>query len=155
AAAKSLATSEGWLSLRSLTALSDTPGHVQLAARLASQGGARLDLDGLTTLSDAAAQALSQDKGGLSLNGLRALSDAVAATLARHEGWLSLRGLIALSDSPGHLQLAARLAARGDQWLILKIQSGLPSALAETLAKHKGALSLRRLTALSDAAAQA
>ena len=37
-----------------------------------------LNLDGLTELTDAAAESLSKRKGGLSLNGLTELSDAAA-----------------------------------------------------------------------------
>ena len=52
----------------------------------------RLYLGGLTSLSDAAAQALARHKGRLYLGGLTSLSDAAAQALARHKGELSLSG---------------------------------------------------------------
>ena len=86
-----------------------------------------LDLDGLTSLSDAAAQALARLKGGLSLRGLKKLSDVAAQALAQHKGdCLTLDGLTSLSD-----------------------------AAAQALARHKGGLRLRGLKKLSAAAAQA
>ena len=44
-----------------------------------------LYLQGLTTLSDAAAQALARHKGYLSLSGLTSLSDGAAEALAQHK----------------------------------------------------------------------
>ncbi|MDA7647245.1 hypothetical protein N8661_00210 [Akkermansiaceae bacterium] len=44
-----------------------------------------LNLDGLTELSDAAAESLSKHKGTLSLAGLTELSDAAAESLSRLE----------------------------------------------------------------------
>ena len=49
-----------------------------------------LYLDGLTSLSDAAAESLSRNIGGLSLRGLTSLSDAAAESLSRHEGGVAL-----------------------------------------------------------------
>ena len=55
-------------------------------------------LNGLTSLSDGAAQALSQHKGGLlGLNGLTSLSDGAAHALSQHKGDLRLDGLTSLS----------------------------------------------------------
>jgi len=68
------------------------------ARKLLAQHG-RLDLKGLTSLSDAAAEALSSQKGFLSLSGLKSLSDSSAEALSRHEGFLDLSGLESLSDS--------------------------------------------------------
>jgi len=45
-----------------------------------------LDLRGLTSLSEAAAQALAQLKGNLDLRGLTSLSEAAAQALAQHKG---------------------------------------------------------------------
>ena len=72
-----------------------------------------LELNGLRTLSDAAAESLSRHKGKLELSGLRYLSDAAAESLSRHKGELvldrlsrpggelnSLRRLIAMSACP-------------------------------------------------------
>ena len=73
-----------------------------------------MSLDGLTELSDAAAESLSKHEGYLYLNGLTSLSDAAAESLGKHEGSnLYLDGVTSLSD-----------------------------AAAESLSKHKGELSI-------------
>lgn len=51
------------------------------------------DLDGLTNLSDAAAEILSKHQGDLSLGGLTSLSEAAAQSLTKHVRYLDLRGL--------------------------------------------------------------
>ena len=56
-----------------------------------------LSLDGLTALSDPAAEALGQKKGELSLNGLTTLSNAAAEALGQHKGGLHLCGIKKLS----------------------------------------------------------
>ena len=71
-----------------------------------------LFLDGLTELSDAAAESFGNNDwiidaegespfggGCLSLNGLTVLSDAAAESLSKHKGELSLCGLLKLSDA--------------------------------------------------------
>jgi len=58
-----------------------------------------LTLNGLTELSDAAAENLSKFQGSLDLSGLIALSDAAAEILSKHEGDLYLCGLMELSDA--------------------------------------------------------
>ncbi len=59
-----------------------------------------LDLSGLTTLSETAANEFSEKKlGTLMLDGLRDITDAVAASLSKYRGPLSLNGLITLSDA--------------------------------------------------------
>ena len=63
--------------------------------------GYNLELNGLTSLSNAAAESLSKHGGGegeLHLNGLTSLSDAAAESLSRHEGDLRL-DLDGLPDS--------------------------------------------------------
>lgn len=106
------------------------------AAEILADYGGRLRLDGLTSLSDAAAASLSRHRGrgwqrSLHLSGLTSLSDAAAESLSRHEGELYLEGLTCLSD-----------------------------VAAESLARHRGrgrirtmSLHLSGLTGLSDAAA--
>ncbi len=86
------------LSLNGLTALTDK------AAEALAQRGGNLQLDGLMTLSDEAAEALAKHRVGLvhdrlSLNGLTTLSDKAAEALAKHQGMsLSLNGLKTLTD---------------------------------------------------------
>ena len=52
--------------------------------------GRDLPLNGLTSLSDPAAERLGNYWGELSLDGLTSLSDAAAESLSKHEGQLSL-----------------------------------------------------------------
>ncbi|MBF94124.1 MAG: hypothetical protein CMH58_03065 [Myxococcales bacterium] len=91
-----------------------------------TRGYDMLDLNGLTELSDSAAESLSKYRGeSLSLRSLTELSDAAAESLSKIKGQLNLNGLTELSD-----------------------------AAAESLSKHKECLSLEGLTELSDAAAE-
>ena len=84
------------------------------ARKLLAQHG-RLDLKGLTSLSDAAAAALASQKGFLSLSGLKSLSDSSAEALSRHEGFLDLSGLESLSDSSA--SSLANIFRKGFLWL--------------------------------------
>ena len=107
------------------------------------------DLSGLTSLSDAAAQALAQHEGCLELSGLMSLSDAAAQALAEHKENLWLSGLTSLSDA------AAQALAKHNGFLDLRGLTSLSDAVAQALAKHEGMLELGGLKSLSDAAAQA
>ena len=145
AAANALAKHKGELSLLRLTSLSESPGHLALAEALAKHKGSRyLNLDGLITLSDAAAEVLAKHKGDLHLSGLIALSDAAAKALAQHNGNLDLRRITTLSEA------AAKALAQHRDELNLSGLTNLSDAAANALAKHKGELSLRRLTTLSE-----
>jgi len=145
AAANALAKHKGELSLLRLTSLSESPGHLALTEALAKHKGSRyLNLDGLITLSDAAAEVLAKHKGDLHLSGLIALSDAAAKALAQHNGNLDLRRITTLSDA------AAKALAQHRNELNLSGLTNLSDAAANALAKHKGELSLRRLTTLSE-----
>lgn len=107
-----------------------------------------LSLDGLTTLSDEAAEALSQHTGGqLSLNGLTMLSDAAAAALARHEGDVHLESLAVLT-SPA---LAAKLASHSTSLdKVTSISTDAARALVQALVKENtGELYLIGLLSLS------
>ena len=120
---------------------------------MAQHRGEYLSLDGLTSLSDAAAQALAQNKGDLSLNGLKSLSDspghvALARKLAQHKRDLYLDGLTSLSDA------AAQALAQRKRRLSLGGLTSLSAAAAQALAQHKGGLYLEGLKSLSDAAAK-
>ena len=61
-----------------------------------------LELDGLTSLSDAAAESLGKQGEPvvyeLTLNGLSCLSEQAAEALSRHEGGLELNGVTSLSN---------------------------------------------------------
>jgi len=65
AAAESLSKHAGDLYLNGLRRLSDSPGHIALAVRLSKHKGGRLGLNGLTELSDAAAEGLNRHGGKL------------------------------------------------------------------------------------------
>jgi len=143
AAARSLSEHKGFLSLNSLEFLSDESvralayhggkianlsvleglndaaakfitAEPAAARKLLAQHG-RLDLKGLTSLSDAAAEALSRQKGFLSLSGLKSLSDSSAGALSRHEGFLDLSGVASLSDSSA--RSLANIFRKGFLWL--------------------------------------
>jgi len=107
-----------------------------------------LNLNGLTTLSDAAAESLSRHEGCLSLLGLTALSDAAAESLSKHDGFLGLDGLVTLSDA------AAESLSKHDGDLHLDGLATLSDAAAESLSKHERELHIHGLTTLSDAAAE-
>ena len=126
AAAEALSKHEEDLDLGGLSSFwaNDSSGHIALAKKVASQKG-YLNLSGLTSLSDAAAEALSKRKGDLNLSNLKKLGDAAAKSLSRYKGDLRLNGLTSLSD-----------------------------AAAESLSKHEGKLDLEGLKSLSDAAAK-
>ena len=174
-AAKALSKHKGELDLRRLESLPDSPGHIALAGKLASQNegvelgclttlgdvaakalsknNGFLNLNRLESLSDAAAEALSESQGKLGLSGLVRLSDGAAKALSKHEGELDLRRLECLPDSPGHIALARKLASQKGN-LMLSLRS-LGDHAAEELSKHDGDLYLSNLTSLSDTAAEA
>jgi len=177
AAAKALSLYKRDLRINDLESLNDSPGHIALAGKLASQKG-KLDLGGLKNLSVAAAEALSKHKGELSLWGLKSLSDtvakslskhkgplnlqglkslssAVAEALSKHEGDLDLMGLNSLSDSPGHVALAGKLGNQKEKVYHLSGLKSLSDAAAEAFSKCNGYLYLSGLKSLSDAAAEA
>jgi len=141
AAADALAKYEGDLDLNGLTSLSDAS-----SVYLGTHNG-NLDLSGLKSLSDAAATGLGKHKGSLYLYGLNSLSDAAAAGLGNHKGSLYLKGLTSLSaaavESLGKLE--------GD--LDLNGLTSLSDAAAERLGRHEGILELNSLTFLSDTVA--
>jgi hypothetical protein len=132
----------GTLDLDDLTSLSDAA-----AAILAKHEG-YLSLDGVTSLSDAAAESLSRHKDSLYLNGLTSLSDAAAESLAKHKWYLDLDGLTSLSDA------AAESLGKHEGDLFLSGLTSLSDAAAESLSRHKDSLYLNGLTSLSDAAAE-
>ena len=134
--------SEGSLNLYGLTTLSDA------AAESLSKHEGELDLRGLRELSDAAAESLSKYQGKLWLGGLTELSDAAAESLSKHQGDLDLDGLTELSDA------AAESLSKHQGDLDLRGLRELSDAAAESLSKHQGYLYLNGLTELSDAAAE-
>ncbi|MCS5644126.1 MAG: hypothetical protein NZ807_12845 [Dehalococcoidia bacterium] len=89
---------EGSLPLGNLVELSDSALEILSNRELAPSGNG-FDLDGLTSLSDPAAQTLGVHVGDISLNGLTSLSDAAAKSLGQHSYGLSLDGLTSLSDA--------------------------------------------------------
>ena len=127
--------------LNGLTSLSDA------AAECLTKHDGRLHLNGLTSISDAAVVILSKHKCDLYLDGLTDLSDAAAESLTKHEGRLYLRGLTSLSDA------AAESLSKYEGYLDLWLTS-LSDAVAESLSKYEGDLDLSGLTKISDAAAK-
>ena len=96
--------------------------------------GKQLELNGLKSLSDAAAESVSQHKGSLHLNGLKRLSDAASAYISQHKGKLSLNSLTHLTDA------AAESLGQHQGNLYLGGLKSLSDAAAESLSKHKGDL---------------
>jgi hypothetical protein len=145
--AKVLAIHEGELSLEGLQSLSDSPGHIALAQKLAHQNCGGIYLYSLESLSDEAAKALAQHNGDLSLDQLESLSDDAVKALAKHKRHLSL-GLRSLSDD------AAEALAMHEGHLSLHLLLSLSDEAAKALAKHKGDLFLSSLDFISDEAAK-
>ena len=73
-------------------------------------GYLELELNGLTELSDAAAESLSKNKGDLALNGLTSLSDAAAESLSKYKGNLCLD----LNNLPASAAKILRDAGHGE-----------------------------------------
>ena len=108
-----------WLNLSGLTELPDGAGKI-------FSGEYDLNLSGLQTISDEAAEGLARHTGSLDLSGPESLSLHAAEFLAKHNGNLYLGGLTEISDE-----------------------------VAQALSKHHGTLTLTGLTSLSDTAAEA
>ena len=112
------------------------------ATLLASRVVGALNLNGLVSLSDPAAQALAQHKGGgLALNGLTALSDEAILSLAQHKGDLYLNGLTRISDDAaagltshqGDLSLSGLKQISSQAWVSLRTHAAGKVILSPTL----------------------
>lgn len=148
-AAKALSKYKGKLSLGRLESLPDSPGHIALVRKLVNLNEI-LDLQYLTSLSDAAAEVLSNHENELYLIGLKSLSDTAAEALSNHQGGLlCLEGLTSLSD------VAAEAFGKHMGTLVLTGLKSLSDAAVDALRYHEGALVLDDLISLSDAAYEA
>ena len=143
----------------------------EAARLLVEYEGESLRID-ISELSDAAAKALATFKGDLDLGELKKLSDAAAKSLSKHKGDLSIGDWL---DTLEKCSDAAREALsvksgtingeKPEQWAIKQIMRRqdlieLSDATAEMLSRYEGdydeyAISLNRLTSLSDTAAKA
>jgi len=125
--------------LDGLTWLSDA------AAQSLSKCQGELTLNGLTSISPTVAQALSKQKNGiLSLNGLISISDSAAEAFATYAGgYLSFGGLTALSDSTG-VALSRSVGS-----LYLSGLNSVSDTVAAAISKHKGKVFLEGLTSLT------
>lgn len=130
------------LTLNGLTSLSDAA-----AESLSKHKGRRIELNGLSCLSDKAAESLSQYKGDLECNGLESLSETAIESLCRYKGDLKFNFLSSLPEA-----VAASLSTHKGE-LDLRGLKKLSDSAAASLSKHKGGLDLSGLTSLSDAAA--
>ena len=148
-AAKALSKYKGKLNLGRLESLPDSPGHIALVRKLVNLNEI-LDLQYLTSLSDAAAEVLSNHENELYLIGLKSLSDTAAEALSNHQGGLlCLEGLTSLSD------VAAEAFGKHMGTLVLTGLKSLSDAAVDALRYHEGALVLDDLISLSDAAYEA
>jgi predicted DNA-binding WGR domain protein len=86
------------LALDGLTNLSDEAADA-LSQKNWYAKAFRLSLKGLKTITDNTAVSLSKVKSEIYLDGLESISDVVSEALSRHEGGLSLRGLKSISDA--------------------------------------------------------
>ena len=127
--AEILAEHPGDLELNGLSKLSEGA-----AEALSKHKGLRLYLNGLSELTEGVAEALANHKGGLSLDGLSELSEGVAEALSKHKGsWISLAGLSELSEG-----VAVALSKHKGGYLYLDGLSELSENVANALSKHKG-----------------
>jgi len=84
----------------------------------------------------------------LDLSGLTSLSDKAAQKLARHQGGLKLSGLTKFPNSKGHLALATKLSQDNSE-LDLSNLKNLNKGIARILAAHKQNLLLSKLKTLN------
>ena len=143
-AAKALAKYIGFLSIKGISDLYDSEGHVGLAEKLVSQNGT-LFIDQITNLSSKPAESLARHSGKLFLNKLTKLDNATAKSLAKHTGPLHLDGLSILSD-----ETLEELAKHQGNYLSLAGLTCLSDKAAKALAKYKGFLSIRGITSFYD-----
>jgi hypothetical protein len=141
-AAKVLAKHDGKLELNGLTQISDGA-----AKAIASFKGFLLEINGLSYLPETVARNLAKTKAGLWLNGLKELSEETAKALSTHPGTLKLRGLKKCSDH------AAKYLALLKDDLEIGILS-LSDNAAKAFASFSSSLTLSGIRRLSDAAAQ-
>lgn len=87
AAAGSLAQHYGYLSLNGITSLQDDAAKVLLGHVRQEVSGELLSLDGLPTISVAAAEALTGRRNLVSLRGISSLTPEAAAVLAEARAW--------------------------------------------------------------------
>jgi hypothetical protein len=152
AAAKSLTKYEGALTMSpddsSLEKITNSIANLLKQKLLPGRGDwDPLEFDGLTELSDVAAEALASFPGQtISFESLTKITDSAAERLGRFEGTLSLHGLTELSDAA-----TESLNKAGELYLCGLTE--ISDAAAESLGRHQGILSLRGLTQISEAAA--
>jgi len=147
AAAKALCSCNGQLIFYSLNELTDSPGHIALAKKLASKGE-DINFPLLTSLSDGAAEVLGNHRGKLNLSSLAFLSEASAKSLGRHHGDLDLSSVASLSDQ------AAESLSRHHGELVLSKVSNLTDYGVMALVKHNGRVNLSSLINVSDKVAE-
>jgi hypothetical protein len=139
------------VSFSSLSELTDSPGHVKLAARLVKHidFGTSIFLDSLTALAPKAAGALSKCKGKLILNGLQEITTETAKRLL-NSMWLRLGGF---TDVPDELSNAFSDKCKG-MLVELPRLTTLSDQVALRLAVYQGGVELKGLESLSDTAAE-
>jgi hypothetical protein len=109
------------------------------AAIILSENCNELFLDGLITLSEAAANSLACIDGNLSFASLKHLDDGVAHAFGRHQGELCLDGISSLSDKAAEL-LSAHNGVKGG--ISLDSLKNISKEGAEFLVNSEGSLSM-------------
>ena len=139
---------------------------------LREHDGRGLDLDGLISLSEAAAESLAKHRGYLDLGGLETLSDTAAAKLgsifqgeylnicslhdlsdAAYESICKCRSNLSLGSKPLTVAAAKNLCSHKHD-VYIGLDTTLPDSVAENLSDFRGKLELPWLETLSDAAAE-
>jgi hypothetical protein len=107
-----------------LRAIWEVPVSDDIANVLARHKGT-LHLDGLTDLSEAAAEALSNFDGWLTL-GMTQISEGAAAALAKGNTSLKLIKLEQINGTAGHIALAKKLVADGTNDILYYLKDVAP-----------------------------
>jgi len=122
--------------LSEFNAIEDAAAEILVKHGGKSLNGLDLNLEGLTSLSDEAAESLSCFKGNLCLDGLKTLSDAAAKSLSMLRGNLYLDGLTSLTDE------AARSLSKHQDELFLNGVTHLSDEVARSLRNKRGEVTL-------------
>jgi hypothetical protein len=118
------------------------------AAEALARHNADLYLDGLTSLSDASAQALAKHKGvSLSLTGLKSLSDAAAEALVKHKD-------VWLDEAAEQIVEKARARIHGAESIAIISKKILTKEYAEQFLEHDGTVGLEAFELIEDSAAE-
>lgn len=130
AIASSLSEYQGRLRLNGLLSMTDEPGHVALATKLASSVE-DLELPNLTILPDRIVRILVQHQGKRLVIGFTTLSDSLSELLAGYKGNLELPSLRYIPKSPNQLALVRKLRLGWELSKLTQLSEEVAAALVE------------------------